>query len=439
MSGGIVLAAPASGSGKTLLVLGLLRALRRRRMRVRAAKSGPDYIDTGFHAAASGSPCLNLDAWAMRRQTLAALAAGLEAEADYVLCEGAMGLFDGAGTGGEEGSTAALALEAGWPVVLVVDARGQSASAAALVRGFASHRPDLTLSGVIFNRVGGPGHREVLRDSLRRALPGLPLLGMVPRAAGLLLPERHLGLVQAEEHAGLEALIEGAAGLVEAAVDIPALLALARPSCAAHSHPAVPVPPLGQRVAVARDLAFGFAYPAVLDGWRVAGAALSFFSPLADEAPAPDADAVYLPGGYPELHAGRLAGAGRFRRGLAMLAAEGAVIYGECGGYMVLGQGVVDAEGRHHPMTGLLPLVTSFAERRLHLGYREARLAVSTPLGAAGSKFRGHEFHYSRILEEGVEPVLFQAADSRGNAVGAMGLVREKVMGSFLHLIDRVA
>jgi cobyrinic acid a,c-diamide synthase len=194
---------------------------------------------------------------------------------------------------------------------------------------------------------------------------------------------------------------------------------------------------LGRHIAVARDDAFVFAYPAVLDGWRRLGAVLSFFAPLADQAPDPAADAVYLPGGYPELHAGRLAACERFLAGLRQAAGRGAVVYGECGGYMVLGETLTDADGRTHPMAGLLPLATSFAERRLHLGYRAVRLLAQGPLGCAGAPFRGHEFHYATILCEGDAEALFAVADSCGADFGAAGLRRGSVMGSFIHLIDR--
>jgi cobyrinic acid a,c-diamide synthase len=201
--------------------------------------------------------------------------------------------------------------------------------------------------------------------------------------------------------------------------------------------PAQPLPPLGQRIAVARDVAFAFTYPAMLEGWRSAGAELTLFSPLADEPPAADVDAVFLPGGYPELHAGRLAGNQRFLAGLAAAARGGAVIYGECGGYMVLGRGLVDASGARHAMAGLLPLETSFAERRRQLGYRQARLAAAGPLGKAGAAFRGHEYHYATITEEGAGMPLFAAADADGSDLGTTGRVSERVMGSFLHLVDR--
>jgi cobyrinic acid a,c-diamide synthase len=436
VSGGIILAAAASHSGKTTLTLALLRHLRRGKQRVASAKAGPDYIDPAFHTAASGVPCLNLDAWAMRRETIAALVASLERSADYVLCEGAMGLFDGAGSGGR-GSTADLAALTGWPVVLVVDVAGQSGSAAALLRGFTSHRADVPIAGVIFNRVGGPRHGATLENSVRTVLPQLPILGHVPRHAELSLPERHLGLVQAAEHPDLDHFLDRAAELIEESFNIKALLALARPSSLAAVAAAQPLKPLGQRLAVARDVAFAFAYPALLEGWRSGGAELQFFSPLADEAPDATADAIYLPGGYPELHAGALAANTRFLDGLRAAAKRGATIYGECGGYMAMGNGLVDASGARHAMAGLLPLEASFAERRRQLGYRRAQLAAAGPLGGVGAVFRGHEFHYATILNEGAGAPLFATADADGTALGAVGRVSGRVMGSFLHIVDR--
>ncbi len=295
----------------------------------------------------------------------------------------------------------------------------------------------MPIAGVIFNRVGGPRHGATLENSVRTVLPQLPILGHVPRHAELSLAERHLGLVQASEHPDLDRFLDGAAELIEESIDIKALLALARPSSLAAVAAAQPLKPLGQRVAVARDVAFAFAYPALLEGWRSAGAALHFFSPLADEAPGATADAVYLPGGYPELHAGALAANGRFLDGLRAAAKRGATIYGECGGYMVMGNGLVDASGARHAMAGLLPLEASFAERRRQLGYRSARLTAAGPLGTAGAAFRGHEFHYATIVNEGGGEPLFAAADADGASLGSVGRVSGRVMGSFLHILDR--
>jgi cobyrinic acid a,c-diamide synthase len=434
---GLIIAAPASGSGKTTLTLGLLRLLAHRGVAVGSAKVGPDYIDPAFHAAASGRACYNLDSWAMRPASLGYLAAKASQGADLVVCEGVMGLFDGAfvPTGQPDGSTADLAAGTGWPVVLVIDGRGMTGSAAAVLAGFANLRPEVRIQGVIFNRVVGDKHKAAIAAACARTCPEVRLLGFLPPSSGLEMPSRHLGLVQAAERADLQAFLDGAAALVEEHLDVDGLVALAGPSRLPGSGGTAMIPPLGSRIAVARDTAFAFAYPALLEGWRAAGAELTFFSPLEDQAPEGAANAVYLPGGYPELHAGLLAGNGVFLGGLRQAAARGAVLYGECGGYMVLGQGMEDAQGARHAMAGLLGLETSFARRRLHLGYRRASLAAAGPLGKAGDAFRGHEFHYASILGETGAP-LFSIADAPGTLLGGAGLVEGRVMGSFVHLID---
>lgn len=434
MTRGLLIAAPASGSGKTLITLALLRHFRNGGRAVASVKVGPDYIDPAFHRAASERPCLNLDSWAMRPATLAAALQRAGEGAEMVLGEGVMGLFDGAGPEGR-GSTAELAARLGWPVLLVVDAGGMGASAAALVEGFLGHRPEPQIAGVIFNRVGSPAHAELLRQACGH-LP-LPVLGALRRRSDLVLPSRHLGLVQAAEHADLEAFLEAAAAAVAEDLDVEALPALALPARLEPGAGPAPLPPLGQRIAVAQDEAFAFVYPLILEGWRATGAELSFFSPLADEAPEAAADAVFLPGGYPELQAGRLAGNTGFLTGLRAAAARGAAVYGECGGYMVLGHELVDAEGRGHAMAGLLPIITSFAEPRLSLGYREAELAADGPLGVDGTVFRGHEFHYAVQGAGPGGPPLFRGRDAQSRDLGALGCRKGAVSGSFLHLIDR--
>jgi cobyrinic acid a,c-diamide synthase len=435
---GLILAAPASGSGKTVLTMALLRLLANSGRNVAAIKTGPDYIDPAFHGAASGRPCVNLDLWAMRRGTVAALIERLSRDHELIVAEGAMGLFDGAADG--SGATADLAALTGWPVLLVVDARGQGASVAALVQGFRDHRTDVQVSGVICNRVGSEDHAAILARALEPL--GLPLLGMVRRDAGLALPERHLGLVQAAEHDDLDGFIEHAAGEIGQQIDTARLVETARAArdLTAQIDSDNFIAPLGQHIAIAQDEAFAFAYPALLQQWRERGATLSFFSPLAGEGPISAADAIYLPGGYPELHADRLARNETLMTGLEVAARRGAVIYGECGGYMLLGGGVVDETGRRHKMAGLLALETSFAERKLYLGYRAVTLRDDTlPLGGRGTGFRGHEFHYARILSEAGAGALFEASDSRGRALGPSGQRVGRVFGSFVHLIDRAA
>lgn len=435
MSRGLIIAAPRSGSGKTVVTLGLLRAWRDAGIRVAPAKAGPDYIDPTYLAAAAGTPCRNLDAWAMRSSSIAAQIDALSRDSDLILCEGVMGLFDGAGKAGA-GSTADLAALTAWPIILVIDCDGQGASIAALVEGFAHHRGDIRVAGVILNRVASERHAATLRTALARALPELPCFGVLSRNAVLSLPSRHLGLVPAGEQSTLAAFIDQASALIEQQINCTALIGAAQPARLRASANAI-LPPLGQRIAIARDDAFLFTYAAVLDSWRAAGAELAFFSPLADEAPPLASDAIFLPGGYPELSAARLAGNRGFLAGLRAAAARRATIYGECGGYMVLGRSLTDAAGQGHEMAGLLPVTTSFAARKLHLGYRQVALAADSPLGHSGDGFRGHEFHYASILGEDDGQPLFTARDADGESLGAVGRVAGSVMGSFIHLIDR--
>ncbi len=431
---GLIVAAPRSGSGKTVITIGLLRHLTRSGVAVAPFKTGPDYIDAAYHAAAAGRACVNLDTWAMRGESLDATAAALAREAEFILGEGVMGLFDGAAGGG--GSTADLAAWLGIPVLLVIDARGQGASVAALAEGFSNHRADVPVAAVVFNYVASVHHEEILRRAM--APTGIPVLGALPRNQSLALPERHLGLVQAGEEKNLVHFLDAAANVTADHIDEVMLCALGKPLQALSEAPATyPLEPLGNHIAVARDKAFAFSYETVCSGWHSAGAALSFFSPLADEAPTDEADAVFLPGGYPELYAGRLAANRRFLAGLCRAAKGDAWLYGECGGYMVLGEGLTDAAGRRHAMAGLLPLETSFAAASLHLGYREAEMLGDAPFAANGARFRGHEFHYARVTrEQGARP-LFRCSDSGGKMLGEVGLTVGKVMGSFIHLIDR--
>lgn len=428
---GLIVAAPASGQGKTTVTLALARLLTRQGRRVAVAKSGPDYIDAAYAAAAAGRDCWNLDAWAMRGATLDAVRHAATQDADLLLVEGAMGLFDGAADG--TGAAADLAARFGLPVLLVVDAARQSQSVAALVRGFRDHRADVAIAGVILNRVGSARHEALLRGALQGI--GMPVLAALPREDALARPSRHLGLQQAGEMADLAAYLDRAADWLAARLDLSALTSLlrARPGRAAALHP---IPPLGQRIAFARDTAFAFSYPHLLAGWRAAGATLHPFSALNDEAPDDDADAVYLPGGYPELHAAQLAAAKRALEGLRRAAARGAWIYGECGGFMLLGRALIDGAGAAHAMAGLLPVTTSFAKPQRHLGYRRIRAGAPTPLGPAGARFRGHEFHHSTLIaQEGGTP-LFEAADAQNENTAAQGCLIGRVFGSYLHLID---
>ena len=431
---GLIVAAPHSGAGKTTVTLALLAALKERGVKVRAAKAGPDYIDPAFHAAATGSPCVNLDSWAMPPALLDALAEQTAQGADLFVIEGVMGLFDGAaGSTGRRGTSADLAAHFNLPVVLVLDVARQAQSAAAVVRGFASHDPAVPIAGIILNRVASEKHRALVEGAI--AALGIPVFGAVPREATLALPERHLGLIQAGEHAELAARISHLGAIAERHLDLEAIVAAAaslKLATATRNIPALPPP--GQRIALAHDPAFSFVYPHLVAAWRGAGAEIVPFSPLDDESPDENADCCWLPGGYPELHAGTLAGANRFLSGLRHFA-ETRPVHGECGGYMVLGETIEDEAGQAYMMAGLLGHATSFAKRKLHLGYRTARLIDNGVLGGKGAVVRGHEFHYATLTSAGADESFAELCDGEGRALGKAGGRRSRVSGTFFHAI----
>jgi cobyrinic acid a,c-diamide synthase len=434
MTLGLMIAAPRSGSGKTTATLGLLRAFKRRGVDVVGLKSGPDYIDPAFHAAASGREGVNLDSWAMAPNLLAALAAQTTNERALALCEASMGLFDGVpAERGRTGASADVAAALGMPVLLVIDVTGQAQSAAAIVKGCAAYDERLKVAGVIVNRIGSERHRRLVVEAIEAM--GICVVGALPRNESVALPERHLGLVQAGETEALEARLEAIADFIETHVDCGGVLALAGAlDCAFPARAPIAVRPPGQRIALARDAAFSFIYPHLVQGWRAAGAEIVPFSPLADEPPPSGCDLCWLPGGYPELHAGRLAAAAHFRERLRRFA-ETRPVHGECGGYMALGQSLIDASGAAYPMAGLLGVETSFEKRRMTLGYREARIASDCALGTAGFVLRGHEFHYATIVASGSDDPFAFVRDVYGAPEASSGSRRGRVTGSFFHVI----
>jgi cobyrinic acid a,c-diamide synthase len=432
---GLLIAAPRSGSGKTTIVLGLQRALARRGLKVRGVKCGPDYIDPAFHAAATGAPSFNLDSFAMERALLGSIASQAAGNADLVIAEGSMGLFDGIRQEiGRTGASADIAALLGWPVILVLDVSGHAQSAAAVALGCTRFDPRIDVAGVVLNKVASERHRSLVEDGMARI--GLPVLGALMRNADLALPERHLGLVQAGETEELDARLERLADAVEDEVDLDRLIALARPTLLDSHDNVLPLLPPGQRIALASDQAFSFVYPHVLAGWRKVGAEIVTFSPLADEPPPLDCDVCWLPGGYPELHAERIADARRFLGGLRGFA-ESRPIHGECGGYMVLGQSLEDGDGQVHPMASLLPVETSYAKRKMHLGYRVAHLLHSGVLGSAGARLVGHEFHYASVTQSNTseEAAFARITDAEGNSLGLSGHRNGLVTGSYFHTI----
>ncbi len=431
---GLLISAPSSGTGKTTVMLGLLRAMRDKGLVVQPFKSGPDYIDPAFHFAAAGRNSYNLDSWAMSDALMDNLVA-LSDGADLILTEGSMGLYDGVAKPGQfgHGSSAETALAFDWPVILIVDVSGQAQSSAATALGFSNYNKEINIAGVILNRVASPRHERLARLGFEQA--GLKVLGALPRRGDLVLPERHLGLIQAVEHPNLEKAIADYGVFLASNVDLDQLQQLAQSAVKVdypNSQLNLPDPP-GQRIALARDEAFSFTYPHILKHWHSSGAELRFFSPVLAEIPDKSADVIWMPGGYPELHAGKLATAEKCFSGIREHA-QTRPVHGECGGYMVLGSQLIDKEGKSHKMIGLLGLVTSYAKRKFNLGYRLAEVNSPNEIFSGNMNLRGHEFHYSSIVEQPDEP-LFSVKDAEGNMVSETGSVRGKVSGTFFHII----
>jgi cobyrinic acid a,c-diamide synthase len=436
----LVLAGTRSGCGKTSVALGLMRALARRGLTVQPFKAGPDFIDPGLHARAARSQSHNLDTWMQPEAALRAGFARFAGEADVVIIEGVMGLFDGRTGADESGSTAHLAKLLGLPVLLVVDAASQARSAAAVVLGFARFDPALALAGVLLNRVAGPRHEAILRQAMA-ALPDVPLLGCLPRAEGLSLASRHLGLVTAEDADGgaaeLDARLEALADWVEQGVDIPALLAGLPEISLPDMPPPAARPASPVRIGLARDRAFCFVYAENLRLLAEAGAEVVPFSPLYDAALPEGLDGLYLPGGYPELSAAALSANASMLASVRAFCALGRPVWAECGGFMYLQRSLVDADGAEHALCGVFPGRAMMRPQRAALGYREARTLVPGPLGPAGLLLRGHEFHYSELEEGGGAPAggaqaafALTASDGRTALDGA---ALGNVLGGYFH------
>ena len=436
-----VVAGTHSGCGKTTLTLAVTAALAARGFRVQPFKVGPDFIDPGFHAQTTGVESRNLDGWMLSREYNTALFERLFARADVAVVEGVMGLFDGYDGLSEAGSTAEAAKRLGLPVVLVVDAASMARSAAALVFGYSRFDPDLKIAGVIFNRIGGEGHLAYLKEAMGAALPEIPVLGGIPRDELMEIPERHLGLVTADEIFLTPERRAGLAGLVERRIDLDFII---RTTERDSTPPAFPdpgeTPPPSRdlvEIAVARDAAYCFYYPDNFELLERAGARLRFFSPLAGEGVPDNAAGVYLGGGYPELFADRIARNTVFMDSLRAVAARGAPVYAECGGLMTLGRFIETLDGNRTPMAGLLPFGTRMLGRRKALGYTEVVLTASCLLGEPGRVLRGHEFHYSEIVEPYDAAGLSCAYELRKRKLTAPrpeGFSAGSVLASYVHL-----
>lgn len=424
----VVVAAPASGTGKTTLATGLMGALRRDGHTVAPFKVGPDFIDPGYHALATGRPGRNLDPVLVGEQLIGPLYAHGTAGADIAVVEGVMGLFDGRitdqMTGPATGSTAQVAGLLGAPVILVVDARGQSHSIAALLHGFSTFDPHTRVAGVVLNRVGSPRHDEVLRQACEHA--GLAVLGSIPRTEALSVPSRHLGLITAAEHgrAAREA-VTAMTELVARHVDLQAVTAAARSAVAdAPWDPGLTAgPPV--RVALAAGKAFTFGYPEHGELLRAAGAEVVAFDPMTEQLP-PDTAALVIPGGFPEQHTADLSANDRVRRQIADLAAAGGPIHAECAGLTYL---VDDLDGA--PMCGALRGSARFTDR-LTLGYRQAVAATDSTVHTTGERVTGHEFHRTAVtFADHYEPAWHFAGRSAGPATD--GVVHRGIHAGYLH------
>ena len=431
----IVIAATRSGSGKTTIVAGLLAALRKKGLKVQAYKIGPDYIDPGYHALASGRAVHNLDTWLVPEVRLREIFARSAASSDIAVIEGVMGLYDG-GRGGIS-STAEIARLLDAPVLLVIDAKSMGASAAAIALGFRAYDPDVHLMGVLLNRIGSPTHEAMIREALSGI--HMPLLGALRRDNSLSMPERHLGLVPTTENRERE-LIERLGDAVGSQVDLDGILALAR-NAPALSLPLSENPSTGSvasahgcRIAVAHDEAFSFYYPESLSVLEHFGARCVPFSPLSDEG-LPPADGLILGGGFPEMFADRLGKNQSMMRSIRSAAKAGMPIYAECGGFMYLMDELVDFEGHSHPMLGIFPGTVRMQERLQMVGYVEAELLQDTILGQAGDLLRGHEFHFSSETTASQElSRAFRLTRMRNGQQYPAGYANGNILGSYLHL-----
>ncbi len=407
-------------------------------------KVGPDFIDPGLHTRIAGAQSRNLDGWMTGKEWNERLFGRLMAEADAGLIEGVMGLFDGRDGQTESGSSAEMAKWLGVPAVLVVDARSMARSAAALVYGFVHFDPALRFAGVIFNRVGGEKHLAYLKEAMSSSCPEIAVLGGIPREEAVSIPERHLGLVTAEELKLDSAWQDRLAALLEKHLDIDLLLEKTR-YCPVGDLQEMSHAKSRRReeksreaeIAVARDAAYCFYYPDNLELLERAGARLHFFSPLAGEGLPENCSGAYLGGGYPELFAEAISRNSAFLDSLRERAGRGMPIYAECGGLMTLGRFIETREGERRTMAGILPFGTRMLGRLRALGYTEAVLRRSCLLGEPGGVIRGHEFHYSEIVEEAADPSLEFAYEIHGRKEEVPrleGYQAGSVLASYVHL-----
>jgi cobyrinic acid a,c-diamide synthase len=396
---GFVVAGTGSGVGKTSISIGLAVALRRRGIRVHPFKVGPDFLDPTYLSAASGSTCYNLDTWMCGQDYVKSLYRSQTNMGGLALVEGVMGLFDGAKTDSSVGSSAEVARLLNLPVLLVVNAHGVARSICATVKGFASFEDGVKIAGVIANHVGSEAHTQMLKEALHASdLP--PLIGAIPRGSLPELNSRHLGLVSASEEQALSTTLDELADAIETYLDVDAFAGSALTPIDSNTTTVPLAKEQNVRIGLAWDEAFCFAYPDNLEALETAGAQLVRFSPCIDPVLPSNLDAVYFPGGYPELHAEALAANTSMLESIRMFAESGKIVYAECGGLMYLSTGLTDRAGNRFPMSGILPVETSMNDRLRRLGYSDVTLNEVCCWGEAGTQIRGHEFHYSNIVDD---------------------------------------
>jgi cobyrinic acid a,c-diamide synthase len=428
----LVIAGTQSGVGKTTITSGLLAALRQRGLQVQSYKVGPDYIDPGYHALASGRPCHNLDSWLMPQERLLSMFAATSQGMDIAVVEGVMGLFDG-GRGGVA-STASLARLLQAPVVLVVNARSAGESVAAVVLGFKQYDPAITLAGVILNQIGSDSHQAMVVEAVERI--GVKVLGVIRRADSLKVPERHLGLLPVTENAA-ETVLESIHAAIAGQLDIDALLELAA-NAPDLPIPAVPTLPTDRQVkiGVAKDEAFSFYYPESLRVLEEMGAELVSFSPLRDAA-LPAVDGLLFGGGFPEMFLQQLADNQSMLDSIRAAAGQGMPIVAECGGYMYLCRHVTDFQGKQYRLVGLIAENCQMEQRLQTVGYVEATALVDNVLCQAGETLRGHEFHFSRMEPandaQSNQPA-FQITKNRTGLSAPGGFAGSNLVASYLHI-----
>lgn len=438
---GFLIAAPQSGSGKSTVCLAIMAALRRRGLKIAPFKCGPDFIDPGYHRQVTGIASVNLDGWMCPEEFVQKTFLLHARAADLAVIEGVMGLFDGIGPSSGEGSSAQVAVATGVPVVLVVNARGMAASAAALVKGFAGFDPRVTLAGVIFNNVGSVSHGELLRTALAETVPEMTVFGCIPRDEALAIPSRHLGLVTADDNPLTDAFIGQLADMAERCLDLERLSGLkavpSQPLCAKGFEPSAggEVSGDGVRIAVARDPAFCFIYDDNLRLLRDAGAVVAFFSPLSDSTLPADISGIYLPGGYPELYAGQLAANTGMKEAIRAAVAADMPVYAECGGFMYLTEGLDASENQPEAdLVGIFPVRARMLSRRKALGYRQVEFVTESVIGSAGEKCRGHEFHYSETGAMPDEVERCYRISRQGAELGLEGYRVRNCLASYMHL-----